>query len=748
MADVDELLQRAVPRLGRGDDAADKLRHKLTALARNVCRAGPEKAARRGLTLDARRLEKLSRLEGEAFLSALLAETGPKPFALLFRRLMDELSAALKKKREGAGAERSSSGRTGGSQRTRKAASSERTRKAAGSERTRGSGTSERKRSGTSERTRKARPSESGRVARASGRGRKAPSEGGLRPISSEELAVPADALGELALPPDDDALELAAAPEIELAPAPEIELAPGAGLQVRMDSDQGRVADDEDKDARSAGERALERFRKSGDPDELQEARRLFKQAAQETKDKLPRGAALAGLAQAYLLAGEAEKAAAQAEKALTLFPHEPGAVGVLLRAKREGEGTRERVRATLLRGAQAFSAGDLQGLAAVSAELDRLAPQDPFGPLVALARALEEGVGPDVLEPLIGAAWARYPGTTLLGDLTCGPGMEEALARGVLRWVREKIEREGSDALSATVKNVESKENVVAGAVQLGLGLARVAIASRRELGAHEDQALRLLVGQALFSAQYYDQAKEVLAAARTLDRNNPQVLEINSLETQCGVMRRAFDKPGVKAKLGKFDGVGILHYRKALAARLQRVLAERDAEQGQVEGEQVRVVQALAEDPRRREKISARARQAELEDPFNRLAEVEAQLGELEDQARAAAEAPAPASGGGGMFSRMKQGLSKAVDKAKSAAKGAELALRKSVAQGKRGEAVRALARALRERPPEGWGDKELDAFLRVFDAVDSRLECLEEEANELRARVGRASQERVP
>jgi hypothetical protein len=191
-----------------------------------------------------------------------------------------------------------------------------------------------------------------------------------------------------------------------------------------------------------------------------------------------------------------------------------------------------------------------------------------------------------------------------------------------------------------------------------------------------------------------------------------------------------------------------VGIVHYRKALAARLQRVLAERDAEQARVEGEQVRVVQALAGDERRRAKIVARARKADLPDPFARLVEVEAQLGELEDQARTAAEPPPPSGGGGGMFARMKQGLNKAVDKAKSAAKGAELALRKSVAQGKRSEAVRALARALRERPEDGWGDQELDAFLRVFDAVDARLEVLEEEANELRARVARAAQEKVP
>ena len=721
MADPDQLLQRAMPRLGRGDEAAAKLRRKLCALARATCKGGPEKAKKRGLSLDARRLERLAGLEDDdELLSELLARAGEAEFLRLFKRLGQDLTAALKKKRE-AGAERSaSSRRSGASGRTRQARPSERTR--AASSRTRAP--SERVKAASS----RSRPA-SERVQK------KRASSQGLRPISSDELEVPSDALD---VPAEEPSLELAAEPEIRLA-------SDEAPLQVRMDGDDAPARDAEDKDARSAADRALERWRRSGDPEELETARRLFKQAAAEGEGKLAKGAARAGLALTLLLSGEEEKALAQAEKALALFPQEPTAVEVLLRARREGEGAREQVRAALLRGARAFASSDLAAIDAAAGELSRLAPQEPFGPLLALARLVEEGVGPDALEPALLEAWKAYPGSAL-GDLPLGGPVDVAIARAALRWVKEEVERRGPEALSATIKNVESKENVVAGAIQLALGLARVALATRKT-DAAEEQTLRMLVGQALFSAQYYDQAKEVLAAARTLDRNHPQVLDINALETQCGVMRRAFDKPGVKAKMGKFDGVGIVHYRKALAARLQRVLAERDAEQARVEGDQMRIVQAVIDDPKRRERIAARAKKAELPDPFSRLAELEAQLGDLDDQARDAA-APAPRAEAGGMFSRMKQGLSKAVDKAKSAAKGAELALRKSVAMGKKSEAVRALARSLRERPEDGWGDPELDRFLEGFDAVDARLEVLEAEAQELRSRVAKASAERIP
>ena len=46
----------------------------------------------------------------------------------------------------------------------------------------------------------------------------------------------------------------------------------------------------------------------------------------------------------------------------------------------------------------------------------------------------------------------------------------------------------------------------------------------------------------------------------AARRIDRGGSFVVEINKQETECGVMRRGFDRPGVKAKMGQLVGVGL--------------------------------------------------------------------------------------------------------------------------------------------------------------------------------------------
>jgi hypothetical protein len=60
---------------------------------------------------------------------------------------------------------------------------------------------------------------------------------------------------------------------------------------------------------------------------------------------------------------------------------------------------------------------------------------------------------------------------------------------------------------------------------------------------------------------------------------------------------------------------------------------------------------------------------------------------------------------------------------------------------VLDGKRIEAHKALGRRLRQRPPVGWGDAELDAHVDRVEALGPRLEALDEEAEALREAVGR-------
>lgn len=689
MPDAQDLLRHAVPRLKKDDDGARKLEKRLVRMARDA-------------VADAGRLEALGvrrkREPAGDDLEAIRAALGDKGFVALFRGLKDELAASLKK---GEAKERPASGRA--------AKASGRATKASG-------------------RAKKARASSSssGRVRKSSGSGRMTISSHDNTGSGSGELAVP----DELALPPD-DALAFPDEPM-----SIRFDAEPAAGQATSAPA----ARDEDDADPGRAADRAVARYRSSGDPDELDQAKKLYTRAAKSAEHDLARGAARAGLAQVALLQGDTDKAVEHAEKALALFPAEPVAARVLLRARRPGEGERERVQGALARARAALRRSDHDGALAAAKELDALAAKEPFGAMVALAAQHEKGER-EGLERAIARVWERYPASVGLADLPLGEELERPLVLAPLLWVRQRIEQDPGATLAQTVKDVDSKKNVVAGAVHVALGVARAALATRASLGPLEEQELRKWTGQALLAAQYYDHAKEVLAQARTIDRNSNHVLEINKDEQHCGVMKRAFDKPGVKARSGKLDGVGLLQLRKAIAARLQAVLAQKDEALGTYEQDEERVVAAVAGAPERRKKVEARAKKAGQPSPFDRLQAIEQELSSLDD--RAAAPEPEAAPAGGGLLGRWKGGLSKALDAAKSAAKGAELALRKGVAASKQKEAARALAVALRDRPDGGWGDAELDRLIDRWGEVSSRAEALEEEAEELRRAAGKAA-----
>jgi tetratricopeptide (TPR) repeat protein len=704
--DVEELLVRAVPRLGRDDPQTAKVRAKLVAMAFGVWERGPARLAKLGVKVE----ETPPLPEGSEAkrLLALRKALGSGRFVALFQALKDELARAV--------AEKKASGSS-------KAAS--------GVQKT------------------------SGRVKRAgSGRAPKAKSASGEHKLTMSSHSTDGSGSGSgssvsLAVP-EDEPLKLAgeeAAPkplgirfDDEPPPEPTIELLVEEAPEAAKKEAEPEPDDDRPE---QAAERALHRYRQRGDPDDLTSARRLFAEATKAAETRIEKGAARAGVALVLLLAGEVEKAVQQAEKALQAFAGEPRAIEVILRAARQGEADRLRVEAALARARAGLVEDDRAGFAAAVKELETLGPREPFAPLVKLAAWQSAGGREGDPEALIADAWARYPAGAGLADLPLGAAIERPVVLACLNWVRQRIEREGGDVLAQTVKDVEKKENVVSGAVQLALGVARSALATRAKLEKHDEQELRKWVGQALLCAQYYDHAKEALGQARSVDRNDPQVLEINKDETLCGVMRRAFDKPGVKARMGTLDGVGAMTFRKAVAARLQQVLAQRDEALSGYEKDEAAAASALARDPTRRAALAARAKAHGVPDPLVRLAAVDEESAKLASEAAAlSAGQEQPAEAPGKLFGRMKAGLTKAFDKAKAAAKSAELSLKKGVADSKRAEALRALSKALRDRPEGGWGDEPLDQVLDRWDAIAARVAFLDEEAEELRRTAERA------
>lgn len=698
MADIQKILVKAIPRLREGDTKATKLKSGILKRGISLWARGPARLGKLGLLVPEDDYREITS-DGDAFLDELYEILGEKRFIRFLQLVKSDFAKKLKEKK-----------------RQKKESGSAKRDRSRGEKREK---REKRERGEKREKREKRKPADDVPDAL-----KMSDHDDG----SGMDLALPDDDDGmDLALP-DDDGMDLAIPGLEDDGPADEpaeidldnLEMVTDQPLSLKPFEEEGAAASD---DAGQGGERALKRYRETGDIDELKTAKQLYKRAVKEAKGPVAQGAARGGLALTYLLDGELDKARDQAKKALKAFPNEPTAIGVLCRAEWPNEVERERLRATLRRADRLIDEGSYEELVEVIKTLKAEHPKEPYAALVQLAE-LSDKRQENLKEP-IKKAWKRYPPSAELADIQLGPALDRAIITGCLGWLEAQVKDDDGTILGKTVKDVESKDNVVAGAFQIPLGVARSALAGRAKLSKEEAQEVTKWVADSLFAAQYYDAAKDVYGRARSYDRNTGLVPHINKAETQCGVMRRAFDRPGVKAKNGKLDGVGMPRYRKAVARRLKLVLADLEGDRAKLDQKEAALVEAILADPQRQKKLKAAAKKGDQEDPFGRFEDLLAQEGEL------AAKKVEPASKKGGLFGRMKNAAKGALDKAKGA-----------VVASKKKEAMKALGRRLRDRPDGGWGDKELDAFLDKLQKVEPRLDFLEEEAEKLRGAAGKA------
>ncbi len=473
----------------------------------------------------------------------------------------------------------------------------------------------------------------------------------------------------------------------------------------------------DEDEGPDAAASRSIERYKKDGDPDELANARKLYKLAVEQAKVAPAKAAARAGVALTSLLAGQDDEAKKLAEKALADDALCALAISVLSRAKR-GEGSREKLKAAIARARNAWRSGDSDRVAEAAEALNKDFPQEPYGALIQIALAAESGDG---LDTAVAAAWKLYP-SAKNPDIALGEPLDARVARSAAMWGTQAVDKGGTDALIQTQRKLEEKDNVIAGAFQIGLGIARCALATRTDLTKAEEQELRTMCGESLLGLQYFDAAAATFDKGFSIDRNSGFAMECKKGTERAQVMRRAFDKPGVKARLGSFDGIGTAALKKAVGNRVAQAMTEKEQEESALLKDELEAVKALLANPDRRAKLEQRARKGGKESPFGPLEAVEQQVQTLEDEKKAlGAKDPAEKKG---FFGR-------ALDKVKDTAKTAQLAVKKQMAESKLAEAHKACARKLRDAPDDGWGDPVLDALAKRGAAVDAKLEHLEDE-----------------
>jgi len=720
--DTRSLMIRAIPRLENRDEKAKKLEAKLAKVGVTLWNKGPRGLKKIGVTLDPSDHEELDR---RGLFKGAHAALGDKEFVRFVRRLKEVLAKKAAKREEGAGSGDSAREKRRSSARREKSRSSRSKPapepQAVVPEHIPDSEARELKMSGpelTISGDGLSLPDDSGEGLALPGSG-----DGLMLPGSDEGLALPADLaedegggeLGDFDL----DTLKIdVGAPAAEEAP-----------LSIRFGDDEGGAKDDDDSNPARAGERALKRYGRSGDAEELNQAKKLFKAAIKSAEGPVAQGAARGGLARCYFLGGELDKARDMAKKALKAFPHDVSANAVACQVEWEGEVERERLKAQLARADHALSGGDHAEVKAAAKALAKAFPKEPFAGLLMLAADIDKG--PSDMVESVAKAWKHYPPSATYADLLLGSALEKQIAIGITSWLKDLSEGDDSaDFWGKTVKDVEGKKNVYAGGFQILLGVTRAVLAARK-LKPEVKQQYASWAAHGLYFSQHYDAAKDAFAGAIKYDREGDLIGDLRKMDTQCGVMKRAFDRPGVKAQRGSFDGVGLVRYREALASRLRLVLEGLEEDRAKLDAKEAKLVDAILADPARKKAIQKAAKKAGNDDPFAPLDALTAEGASL-----SAAEPPKKAKKGG-LFGRMKDAAAGAIDKAKAAAQGA-------VNASKQKEARRALGESLRDdRPDKGWGDKSLDSFLDKAALIEPRLNYLSNLADELRSAAGKAA-----
>jgi len=491
--------------------------------------------------------------------------------------------------------------------------------------------------------------------------------------------------------------------------------------------SDDELTEDDLPKDPAQA---ALVLFERTGDPQQLAEARKIFMETVTSAPHGTARAFAEAGLAKVQLLAGNAPQADQQARAALERDPGNPFAVEVIVRVGR-GEAERSRL-ATGLAQARFLIA---QGRRPEAHRLleQKLTAEHPDCPQPWLLLAyLAKGEGDDArFEEAVAEAWQRMPGKRH-GDLPLGGTVDVDLA-SLLAWTgRGRFKTMDPEFLKRTVENVDAKDNTVAGTFRLAIAVARIALA-RGHLARATARKAWMTIGAALIGLQYYDAALEALDRASRLRPDEKEAKSIDVERRFAQQMRRAFDKPGVKAQMGKYTCVGTQAVIGATRDRLAAATREKAEREADLLKAATEIANLVATDPHIREEVRDAAQDQGRPDPIEALELAAAELAAVRDErARLAGDPGKATTEKKGLFSKLASAASAAADKVASTAKDAQLKMREMQVNARREEAIKKLGMAIaKDLRDYAWKTPQLKAFARRAASLEAFADYHSEE-----------------
>jgi tetratricopeptide (TPR) repeat protein len=459
----------------------------------------------------------------------------------------------------------------------------------------------------------------------------------------------------------------------------------------------------------------ALVRFERTGDTAALAEARRIFMETIAAAPHGTARAYAEAGLAKVQLLAGNAQQADAQARAALDRDPGNPFAVEVMVRIGR-GDAERSRLTAGLTQARNLIAGG--RGADARRLLEGKLAVEHPDSPhpwLIAALLAKLEGDDPR-FEQCIAQAWQRYP-PKKHGDVPLGGTVDVDVANILAMHGRARFKTLDPEFLRRTVENVDAKDNLVAGAFRLAIACGRMGIA-RGQLTRKSTRKAWIAIAGGLIGLQYYDAAVEALDRAVALRPDEAEAKIIDVERRFAGQMRRAFDKPGVKAQLGKYTCLGVQAISGAARDRMAAAAKDRASCEADLLRSADEVARLVMSDAKISEEVRSAAEELGCPDPLAPIEAVDGELAQVRDErARLADPVAKAAPEKKGFLSKLAGAASAAADKVANAAKDAQLKVREIALIARRDDAVRRLAVTMaKELRDHAWNTPQLKTFTR--------------------------------
>jgi hypothetical protein len=496
--------------------------------------------------------------------------------------------------------------------------------------------------------------------------------------------------------------------------------------------------ASSEEELPKDPAQAALVKFDRTGDLDELAKAKQFFTETVAASPEGTARAFAQAGLARVELLGGNARGADQQAKVALDKDPGNPFAVEIIIRCQR-GDGERSMLASGLARGRTLIAAG--KGTEA-RRFVEKLTQEHPLCPQPWLLGAFVAKLGRDGprFEECIAKAWELYPGKKN-PDVLLGGTVDVDLAAILALQGRERFERLETAFLKKTVENIDAKENLVAGTYRLAVALARLAIVK----GHHGRKTVRkawMAIGSSLIGLQYYDAALEALGKAGALNPDGDEKKKLENERGLAGTMRRAFEKPGVKAQLTKYPCVGVSMI--SAVAREKLTVATKDKTEKQTEFFKAsdEVAKVVACDQRVRDEVKKAAEVMSKADPIEPLELVDAEIGAVKLERARIAEVAAKGTDAKktGIFSKIAGAASSAADKVASLAKDTQLKVREGMLNTRREEVVRKLGIVItKELRDHMWHSTQLRLFAKRASTLEAFVDYHAEEERQAKAEL---------